>query len=419
MNEEQPLHVPLKSERLSQRVMLPLFSIVAIDAMGMGVVLPLLPFYSQRFGANPLAIGALVAVFSLCQFIAAPWLGRLSDRYGRKPVLLYSQIGTFLGLILLASAGSLAVVFLARIIDGITSGNLSVASAYAVDHSTPKTRRQAIGMIGAAIGVGMMVGPSLSAGLVHISITAPVWGAAFLSGLSVLGNLVLLENDTRPLQASAKLATPSFWQTLKIPETASVLAVLAVFYLGFSMFVSQFALFMQARYIWHGMAFGPREVGYVFTASGAINICVQLLAVKRIGRFASEHMVTISSFLLIALGFGLFTVLPGIGPLIAGLLISSFGTALARPALLTALSTTAAQNQQGTIMGANSSLMAICNVCAPLFAGLLIEHRQYIGWGASITAIMMAGAGCAWVLIMLRKWPQGKSTDPLAGKAPI
>ncbi|MDN7903354.1 MFS transporter [Burkholderia diffusa] len=393
------------TNRLPLRVMAPLFGVVAIDAIGMGVILPLLPFYSQHFGASPFAIGALVAIFSLGQFVAAPMLGRLSDRYGRKVVLLGSQIGTCVSLVVLACAGNLVVVFVARMLDGITSGNLSVANAYAVDHSSPQTRRRAIGLVGAAVGVGMMLGPSLSAGLSHISMTAPVWGAAMLSALSVVVNLVWLPPDEKgPLSRVAQQMS-SVWKSFSSAGASPVLVVLALFYFAFAMYVSQFALFLQAHYLWNGVRFGPREVGYIFTAAGAINIVIQVIAMKRLERVIPEHLLAVVSLLLFSAGITIFTVLPGLAPLIVGLVMASIGTAMTRPTLMAALSMTSSPQQQGALMGVNTSLMAVCNIVAPLFAGACIDHGLYIGWGLAIACIMAAGGCCTLVLARRKKWP--------------
>ncbi|MCP3469271.1 MFS transporter [Bradyrhizobium sp. CCGUVB1N3] len=172
--------------------LVPTFVVVAVDATGLGIILPLLPFYSQRLGATPFVLGMLISAYAVCQLIAGPVVGMLSDRYGRRKILLVSQIGTFVGFVLLALATNLILVFLARIIDGLTSGNISVAHAYAAEHSGPSTRKQALGMTSGAIGTGLLLGPALSGFLVHYGDTAPVWAAAALSLVSILATVALL-----------------------------------------------------------------------------------------------------------------------------------------------------------------------------------------------------------------------------------
>jgi len=394
-----------KPESLPMRVLLPLFGVVAIDAIGMGIVLPLLPFYSQHFGATPLVLGALVAVFSLGQFVTAPVLGKLSDRFGRKSVLLVSQAGTLLSFLMLASAGSLGMLFVARLLAGAATGNISVASAFAADHSTPQTRRRAIGLIAAGMGVGMMIGPSLSAALAPVSITTPIWAAVLLASGSLVVNLVFLKDDRKNIASSDVRAGRSLWQAVRSPGTLSVLAVLTLFYFAFAMWVSQFALFLQARYVWNGSPFGPREVGFIFAASGAINIFVQAVAMKRFERVFPESLLVVVSLSMFAVGMGLITLAPGMQALAVGLVLASLGTALSRPTLMAALSLTSSPHQQGALMGASASLMAVCNVVAPLLAGALIDGGRYLVWSATIATIMGAGACMTLVSLRSHRWP--------------
>ncbi len=390
-------------DKLNGRIMLPLFAVVAVDAIGVGVILPLLPFYSRHFGASPFMIGVLLASFSLCQFIASPWLGKLSDRHGRKPVLLGSQLGTCFALVLLASAQSLWLVFAARMIDGLTAGNLSVASAYAVDNSTPATRKQAIGIVAAAIGVGVMVGPALSALLVRISITAPIWAAAVLSGCSILSTLILLPRNT-VANVATKPPAARLAQTLQMPGTLAVLTALGAFSLAFSMYISQFALFMSARFEWNGHPFGPGEVGLLFTLAGAINIFVQLFAMKRISRIVPENGLAVSSLGLVAAGYAGLALSASVPALVAAVVIASLGTALARPTLTAALTLTAAPGQQGALMGLNTSTMALANVAGPLLAGLLIGRGWYTGWALSIALLVAATMLAVQLLVVRGRW---------------
>ena len=141
--------------------LVPIFIIVAVDVLGFTLVLPLLPFYAEHFGASPLTVGLMVSVFAVCQLIAGPILGRISDKIGRKPVLMFSQMGTLVGFIILALAGSLWMLFLSRIIDGLTAGNLSIAQAYISDVTKPEERTKSFAVIGIAFGIGFLIGPAV------------------------------------------------------------------------------------------------------------------------------------------------------------------------------------------------------------------------------------------------------------------
>src|SRR5882724_817813 len=172
--------------RLVTRPLLIIFLTIFVNLVGFGIIIPLLPFYAQTFGASPLTIGLLFAVFSLCQLIAAPALGDLSDKYGRRPVLVFSLAGTVVSFVMLAMAHSLAMLFAARIVDGLSGGNISTARAYVADITAPKDRARAYGLIGAAFGLGFILGPALSGILSKVSYTAPIWAAATLTLVATL-----------------------------------------------------------------------------------------------------------------------------------------------------------------------------------------------------------------------------------------
>src|SRR5580693_4355995 len=162
--------------------LLPIFLIVLVDVLGMTIILPLLPFYAEHFGASALQVGLLVSTYALCQLVAGPVLGQWSDRMGRrKPLLIVSQLGTFAGFLILASAHSLWVVFLSRVIDGLTAGNLSLAQAYIADVTEPEHRAKSFGIIGIAFGIGFLIGPATSGFLSQYGYTYPILAAAALS----------------------------------------------------------------------------------------------------------------------------------------------------------------------------------------------------------------------------------------------
>src|ERR1700694_4411645 len=167
--------------RLVTRPLLIIFLTIFVNLVGFGIIIPLLPFYAETFGASPLSIGLLFAVFSLCQLVASPVLGDWSDRYGRRPVLILSLAGTVVSFVMMAVATSLTILFVARIVDGLSGGNISTARAYVADVTEPKDRARAYGLIGAAFGLGFIFGPALSGVLAKVSYKAPIWAAALLT----------------------------------------------------------------------------------------------------------------------------------------------------------------------------------------------------------------------------------------------
>ena len=383
------------ASRSQLTVLVPTFFVVAVDATGMGIILPLLPFYSQRLGATPFILGSLISVYALCQLVAGPVVGMLSDRYGRKNVLIISQAGTLAGFVLLASANSLILVFLARMIDGLTAGNISVAHAYAAEHSAPSARKQALGTTSGAIGTGLLVGPALSGFLVRFGDAAPIWAAAALSLISIVATIVFLPPD-QPSFGSVSLQSATAPRTAQVlhlmPSARGPLGLLILFFFANSMFISQVALFLSARFIWRGHPFGARELGFVFAYAGFINIIVQGLLITKTCRLVSDRIIVVVAFAFMSAGFGGIAIVDMIGLLVLFLTLIMLGTAFIRTTLTAELSQSVPLSRQGMIMGINQSLMSSANIAAPLVSGALIDRGLYATWAFSLTAVAMCGA---------------------------
>src|SRR5215469_17464433 len=256
----------------------PIFLIVLVDVMGLTIILPLLPFYAESLGAAPAVVGLIVSTYAICQLLAGPPLGRLSDRVGRRPVLLVSQVGTFVGFLILASARVLWLVFLARIIDGLTAGNLTVAQAYIADVTEPENRAKAFGLIGIAFGVGFLVGPGISGYLAQYNNTYPIFAAAALSFTSIMCTYFLLPTvvpHPHPELEGGTSRWASLVDSFKDAQLGPLLWQFFAFTFAFSTFFSGFALFAERRFTYNGEPFGTKEVGYVFAFSGLIGVLIQ------------------------------------------------------------------------------------------------------------------------------------------------
>src|SRR3954466_14559836 len=188
---------------LVTRPLLIIFLTIFVNLVGFGIIIPLLPFYAETFGASPLVIGLLFAVFSICQLAAAPALGDISDRYGRRPVLILSLAGTVVSFVMLALAHSLAMLFAARIVDGLSGGNITTARAYIGDIATDENRARLFGMLGAAFGLGFIIGPGLGGLFARISYTAPIWAAAVITIVAMVLAWVWLPETVHRANASA------------------------------------------------------------------------------------------------------------------------------------------------------------------------------------------------------------------------
>ncbi len=406
----------LTAPDVERRALLPIFLIVTVDVMGYAIMIPLLPFYVERTGASAFVVGLLISVFAFCQLLAGPVLGQLSDRHGRKPILLISQAGTLFGFIVLALANTLPLIFLARVIDGLTAGNLSVAQAYISDNTAPERRTQAFGIIGAAFGIGMLIGPAFSGFLARWSIHAPIWAAAALSCASLVTTTILLPKGSPTAAKESKreiLPWIAAREAFAEPATSRLFWLLALFYLAFSTFISGLALFLAGRMRWHGQPFGPQQIGFYFTYAGLIGILVQTVLLKRIVTAVPEHRAILTSFALMTAGTAGLAFSGHIFIAVFWLTLNGIGMGVLRPVITSQISQRVPRTRQGSVMGVNQAVMAVTGIVAPLITGMLIKHNLYSTW-ALVTA---AFAACAAVLALgLRPAPvpAAPATAPVA-----
>src|SRR5213595_3784674 len=225
------------------RPLLIIFLTIFVNLIGFGIIIPLLPFYAETFCASPLVIGLLFAAFSVCQLVAAPALGDLSDRYGRRPVLIFSLLGTVVSFVMLALAQSITMLFLARIVDGLSGGNISTARAYVADVTEPKDRARAYGLIGAAFGLGFIFGPALSGLLARVSYTAPIWAAAGLTLVATIMALVWLPETIHRAQAGIGNPLRYLPELIRRPPVRRILGIDFTYWFALAMFQTTFALF--------------------------------------------------------------------------------------------------------------------------------------------------------------------------------
>ncbi len=366
------------------KALIPIFLIVVVDVLGLTIILPLLPFYAEHLGASPTQVGLLVSTYALCQLLAGPVLGRLSDRIGRRPVLLISQAGTLVGFILLAYSNALWLVFVSRIIDGLTAGNLSIAQAYIADVTRPEQRAKSFAVIGIAFGLGFLVGPALSGFLAQFGIRYPIFAAAGLSATSIACTYFLLPTNTHPQHDTPRRLTLLDWGNYirfwKQPGLGALLWQFLAFIFSFSAFMSGFALFAERRFVWNGHAFGPREVGYVYAYVGVLSIILQGGLIGRlVDRFGERRLVRAGFFCSIvgyvALGFTYSLPL-----LLLVSALTSFGGGVLRPSLTSLITQQTDRSEQGSVLGLTQSLMSLSSIMAPFLAGVLIDHRWLLAW---------------------------------------
>jgi len=388
---------------VSRSPLLPIFLIVLVDVLGMTIILPLLPFYAEHLGASATVVGALISSYAFCQLIAGPVLGRMSDSVGRKPLLIVSQIGTFIGFLVLAFANSLALVFLSRIIDGITAGNLSLAQAYIADVTAPENRARSFGVIGVAFGIGFLIGPGLSAFLAQYGYMWPILAAACLSALSILCTSTLLpaggphlvpedDGDTGPGgKRLSVLDWKSYGQYFARPALGRLLWQFFFFAFSFSFFVSGFALYAERRFTWHGHPFGATEVGYVFTYVGFLGVILQGGLIGRLVKWMGERKLVWTGFAANVVAYALLAWTRTLGQLLGAATISSYGNGVIRPAVTALITHQAGKREQGVVLGLTQSLTSVSQIVAPLIAGALIDREWLAVWALAMAAVAFCG----------------------------
>jgi MFS family permease len=383
--------------------LLSIFLIVVVDVLGLTIILPLLPFYAESMGATPIVVGLLVSAFAICQLIAGIPLGHLSDRIGRRPVLLVSQIGTCAGFLMLAYAESLWMVFLARIVNGLTAGNLLVAQAYIADVSEAENRTRAFSIIGIAFGLGFLVGPFVSGFLAEFGHTLPIFAAAGLSFISILCTYFLLPATTphphpHPELEQGLSRWSAFRQTFKDRQLFPMLCQFFAFTFAFSTFFSGFALFAERRFQYAGDPFGTREVGYVFAFSGLIGVLIQGGGMGRLVKAFGENRLVQMGFATMAAGFALLAGVHAISYLLVAIGLLTFGSAVLRPSLTSLITTHTPRHRQGMVMGLMQSLMSIAQILAPVIAGALIQTQFLSIW--AFAGSIFCAIGLALILLI-------------------
>lgn len=357
--------------------LLVIFITVFIDLIGFGIVIPVLPFYAEgtKFGATPSQVGLLFASYSVMQLVFAPVLGRLSDKYGRRPILLASLVGTALGFLILGFATTLLMLFIGRIIDGISGGNISTAQAYIADVTTKEDRAKGMGLIGAAFGLGFVFGPAIGGILSRWGINVPF----LFAGSLALANAVLLyftlpETVTPDHPARVSAASGRGWRqliaSLQNPRLGFVLTIYFLSIVAFSIMTATFSLFMMFR-----LGYDAFHNGWIFAFVGVISAIIQGgLIGKLVKKFGEPFLVILGGLLFTASLFAIPFVTPVTG-LIAILALgaaTAIGQALSAPSLSSLASKSADAGEQGVVLGVTQSVASLARAVGPSLAAVLI-----------------------------------------------
>jgi DHA1 family tetracycline resistance protein-like MFS transporter len=367
------------------------FLIVFIDLVGFGIVIPILPLYAEEYGPSPVVFGLLMASFSIMQFIAAPILGRLSDRVGRRPVLLVSLLGSALGYVLFGIAGSLAMLFASRIIDGISGGN---------DITGPEDRAKGMGIIGAAFGLGFILGPAIGALLVTVAPWLPGIGAAVASliafGLVLTRLPETLDTDARREARRHPLNLGSLAEALSHPLVGLCLLMIFFTIFAFANFETTFAQFAKLRF-----AYSTSTIAWLFVYAGVLGAVVQGGFVGRLAKRFGEVRLIIAGTLLSFIALGLLPYAPSRGPLLAILAVLAVGQGIAHPSLSAFTSKLVDPDQVGGVMGVYQGMSSLARIIGP-FWGEVVYGAIGFAWPFRTGSVFMLLACVVAVVGLLR-----------------
>jgi DHA1 family tetracycline resistance protein-like MFS transporter len=392
--QEQDQSTPSATDQptVNRKALAFIFITVFLDLLGAGILLPVIPFFVRQFSTDGLMVGLLAVSYSAAQFVTSPALGVISDRLGRRPILLISVLGTGIGYFIFGFANSLWVLFAARVLDGITGGNFLVAEAYISDISSPENRAKNFGVIGAALGCGFILGPALGGWLSQIHLHAPAFVAGALSLLTaVFGFFVLPESLPPERRQQAPIAFKELnplhqvWDALRYPATQYLLLASLAQNFALSALQTNFALFSFVRF-----GIGAQQNGLIFTYLGILAIVVQFGLIGRLVKQFSERRLVIVGLALMAVGYANIALAPTAWALYPSITFVAVGGGMATPSLLSMVTKQVSAQQQGSILGAKQALENLAQLGGPVWAGFTFD-------ALGPTAPYWSGAG--WALL--------------------
>ncbi len=351
--------------------LVPLLAITFVDVLGFTILIPILPFYAERFGASPTTVGAIYSTVAVASLLSSPFWGRLSDRIGRKGVLIAAQVAGLLGFSLLAAGTALWTVFVSRAIEGLGGGGLGVTQAYVTDVTTPANRARAFGLIGATIGAGFLIGPALAGVLVRYGYRVPFLVAAGLQLVTVILTLVLLPESKGAVKTAPTLG--EIRTSLRSPLLGRLLLTQFTFWISFTSWVTVFALFTERV-----LGYGPAQTSYLFIMSSVVTIVVQAGLIGRLVDCYGEGRLAITGLCCAVAAYGAVFFVTTTLALYAWVVLWSLSSALLRPALGALIAEAAPEGQRGTILSVNDSLNGVAFLIAPLVATAVIRLNPHL-----------------------------------------
>jgi DHA1 family tetracycline resistance protein-like MFS transporter len=380
-----------------------IFVTVFVDLVGFGIVLPLLPYYAREFHASGVTAGFLIAVYSAMQFVCAPLWGRLSDRIGRRPVILVSLAGSTVSYLLFGLANGVGMLFASRILAGIGGANIPVAQAFIADVTSEQERARGMGLIGAAFGLGFVFGPVIGGLLAHYGHHAPGLAAATICGLNLLAACLRLPES---LSREDRHRTPAShpWaqlrEALRRPGLAVLLSLFAAAVFSFATMETTFSLLCATSY-----RMSPSHIYWLFGYMGLMTSLMQGGLIGRLSRRVDEAQLVAVGTSLLAVGLGAAPFTPPLFPLLAALSAISFGQGMTSPVLSSLISKSSGKQGHGGVLGVSQSLGSLARILGPMWGGVLFDYAGPAGPYVTTAALMAIAAVVAFSI------PSGAQRD--------
>jgi MFS transporter, DHA1 family, tetracycline resistance protein len=376
-----------------------LFLSVFVDLIGFGIVLPLLPIYSKRFGATGFEIGLIIASFSVMQFLFAPMWGRLSDRIGRRPVILISNAGSAVSYSLFAVASTMVgqtglwLLLASRVFAGICGANLAVANAYIADVTPPEQRTQRMGLIGMAFGFGFIFGPALGAfSFARFGLPGPGWTAAAFCAFNFLLGYMVLAESWKPHSDRAP-TRPALGQWIQVMNRPTVGLVIGLYFLAtfcFACFESTFSLLVKEKF-----KYDESHAGYLFAYCGVLAAVIQAGLIGRLNKHFGEQRLIFGSLILLGVSLALLPLTATLTGLLLVLAVFAVGSGVNRPPTFGLISLRSSAEEQGSILGVAQSIASLARIVAPIFANVLYATKPALPYLVCAGVALAAGLA-AW-----------------------
>jgi len=382
--------------------MLPIFLITFVDLVGFGLLIPLLPFIVQRTGVGPELITIVLGLYSLAQLVAAPLWGRLSDTWGRKPVLVITSYGLAASYIIVAFAGdSLFWLIISRVVGGVMAGNIGAAQAYMADITTPETRAKGMGLLGAAFGLGFIFGPAIGGVLggndaATANFFVPSMVAAAITIAAALGAQFFLKESLSPAIRDSLAKRPKLTLSEKINAALSRRTLILLTLCGFltvtawAQFETIFALWADAK-----LSYGPRDIGLILTFIGVIGAIVQGGAIGKLTKRYGERVLAGFGLILLCVGYVGLSFAYDLATTLFASAMLSIGSGLFSPSISSLVSQEAAENERGAVMGAYQSATSLSRILGPAFSGVVFASLGAVAPFIVAAALIVP----AWVMI--------------------